>query len=348
MHRVEGGRPRVALAEAHELAQRRVEFTGVAERAGHGQGHAMAHPVGDRRPAARGEPVVVVLPCGHEAHRLAATLHQRAGALTVGGVQRHGVAEPQQEHHEHHNPEHQSGHLVDDHRGHRGRMHVQLARPDKPHRQVAVRQVAQQHAEGGRRGIRVTVEHAEREESTRSGQQRQADGTHAPADTRAAGQYREMAHIHGDGHNQHRRRQRGGDQQLQQSDPQFGVDRYDGAVKQRKHHAVDKREGYGQAVEYNAHACGQLAPVVQAPREDRQGGHQQDGPGPHAGHREMVMLRHRHAAILAHVVSTYVGQFLVADKAGQEEAEGGQRTVMRTGHERENRAEREDQLDRGD
>ena len=127
MHRVEGRRPRVALAEAHELAQRCVEFTGVAERTGHSQGHAMAHPVGDCRPAAGGEPVVVVLPRGHEAHRFTAAFHQLAGARAVRGVQRHGVTEPQQEHHEHHNPEHQSGQLIDNHRCHCGRMHVQPA-----------------------------------------------------------------------------------------------------------------------------------------------------------------------------------------------------------------------------
>ena len=127
MHRVEGRGPRVTLAEAHELAQRCIEFTRVTERAGHGQRHTMAYTVGDRRTAARGEPIMIVLPCGHETHRFAATLHQLAGALAVCSVQRHGVAEPQQEHHEHHNPEHQSGQLVDDHRCHRSRMHMQPA-----------------------------------------------------------------------------------------------------------------------------------------------------------------------------------------------------------------------------
>ena len=211
-----------------------------------------------------------------------------------------------------------------------------------------MRQITQQHAEGGARGVRVAVEHAEGEEPAGGGQQRHCDGPDAPADTRTRGQYRKMVHIHGDGHDQHHRRQRGGDQQLQQGDPQFGVDRHDGAVQQWEHYAIDKREGYGQAVEHDAHARGQLASTIQAPREDGQGDHQQDGPGPHAGHREMIMLCHRHAAIRAHVVGAYVGQFLVADKSRQEETEGGQRAVMRTGYEREDRSECEDQLDGGD
>ena len=346
MHRVERGCQRPRRAIPGERDQIVIPFRGIAERPGAGERHAAPHAVRDRGPSRIGHPILVALPRGHEAHRLATGLDEpfRAGVRTL--VDRRHVAHPTHDDHQHDDPEHESHALIHDRRERRDRHEREPHVTEEPDRQEPSRQLGEQRrGRGARRELarkRETVQQVHgRAREQREHARRDAAGEPPPSDA-----HREPAQTDEQRHGERERRQHVRDARGERAMVDERVD----AVRrepQRHDEIVDDRDARRDEIDGDGDDCGEPTAAVQPPRERKRDGGGQQRAQHSAGHRRAQQVE-LEEAVGAREAGDATGERAVVGRGrAHDESQRAQWSGVRVRGDGEHRAEREHDGDRG-